>query len=348
MLAVRFIFLCLGILFFYFFHTTPSPSYSVNNDKIYGITITGLLKLSSSQVQGEIKNISKLGFRWIRTDFIWADIQPKNTNDFTWNKYNQIVSMATKYHIKILGILDYAPTWAAYPGCRSSCAPSEIQPFAKFALATALHYKGRVQNWEIWNEENYTSSWEPAPNSNEYADLLKASYTAIKKQLPTDNVISGGLSATAGVPGSIDAIDYLKQLYRDDVEKYLDGVSYHPYTYPKTPLDFGSEWNNLVVIHKLMLANGDATKKIWITEYGAPTDGPPNSYISQSNQSIDASESYNYTMTHPWIKALYWYTYKDSGLNTSTYQNFFGLVNADNKPKEAYYTWLKLLLKVNS
>jgi hypothetical protein len=39
----------------------------------------------------------------------------------------------------------------------------------------------------------------------------------------------------------------------------------------------------------------------------------------------------------PWVGAFFWYSYQDTGTDSSTVENFFGLLRADGSRKPAYY-----------
>jgi aryl-phospho-beta-D-glucosidase BglC (GH1 family) len=57
----------------------------------------------------------------------------------------------------------------------------------------AARYKpDGVTTFEIWNEPNNASFWQPRPNPAAYTADLIAAYAAIKKASPSAFVISGG------------------------------------------------------------------------------------------------------------------------------------------------------------
>jgi GH35 family endo-1,4-beta-xylanase len=322
-------------------------------NKAYGISVGGINGMSESKVNADFQGISKLGFKWVRFDFAWSSIQPKDKDNYDWASLDQDVTLAKKYNLQILGIIDFAPNWAAEKGCDSSnqlCAPANPATFSNFAGRVAKRYKGRVRYWEIWNEENLSQFWGPKPNEQEYAILLKDSYRSIKAANDKSFILLGGLSDTnsANIQLNVNAITYLNMLYAYGIHGFFDAIGFHPYTYPLLPLSSKSEWNELnnnsVSIRSLMSKYGDGNKKIWLTEYGAPTNGPSvNTFVSQLNQAEEASEAYAYTERNSWLNSLFWYTYKDSGTSTQTNQNFFGLKSANGEPKLAYSTWEQLL-----
>lgn len=85
-----------------------------------------------------------------------------------------------------------------------------------------------------------------------------------------------------------------------------------------------------------MTANGDGDKKIWATEFGAPTNGPSGSSVSEADQSRMLAKGYTLFGTYTWAGPLFWYSHRDLGATTDTRENFFGLLRNDFSPKPSY------------
>lgn len=340
---------------------TPSPSTiapppTTENSLItptVGIAINGLRGMSEHDMNIRFKDIQSLGFTWIRTDFHWPTIQPNDSKHYDWKNYDTIVKVASSNNLKVLGILDYTPPWARQPACANSdkCAPANPTDFAVFAGMAADRYKTTVAAWEIWNEPNSYHFWLPEPNSRLYADLLKQSYTAIKTASPLTPVLVGASDTSSDGPGKIDAVTLLRELYSLGSKNYFDAVGYHPYTFtfPETSFDSNLGWARMASstnnLYAVMNTNGDGNKKIWMTEFGAPTNGPASSKpVSENSQAELAQQVYNEIQYKPWAGPLFWYTYRDAGTSTSTKENFFGIKRADGSNKPAYEMWRQLLI----
>ena len=93
-----------------------------------------------------------------------------------WADLDRVVSAARKRGLGLLPVIAYTPPWAAAAGCSGqSCAPRDPARFADFAKLAVARYQGQgVHTWEVWNEENMSRSWKPAPDAPAYATLLKA------------------------------------------------------------------------------------------------------------------------------------------------------------------------------
>lgn len=304
-----------------------------------------LLGLSSEDLNSRLGALSSLGITWIRFDIDWNHVQPNDSTTFYWDNIDQLVSAANAHNINLLAILDYTPTWARSSACLETerCAPADPFAFAQFAQAAAERYGPQgITAWEIWNEPNLHGSWEPAANALAYTQILKAAYIAIKNTEPSSTVIIGGMGPGATNGNDISPIDFLSEIYADNGGGYFDAVGYHPYTFPGLPSDTGNNaWSQMSEtspsLRSVMAIYGDQNKKIWITEFGAPTSGPdPDWYVSEAKQAQMVTNAFQLYSQYNWVGPLFWYTFQDGGTSTSTNENFFGLTRYDGSTKPAY------------
>ena len=255
------------------------------------------------------------------------------------------------HHLNILAVLDYAPAWTGSPCAPgTNCPPANPTLFANFATAAAKRYTPLgVTKWEIWNEPNNAAFWGGKINCGAYSSDLKLAYIAIKAVNPNAGIISGGLAPESTDGLNMSPTDFLSCLYQNNDGGYFDAIGDHPYTYPEmpsasTPNAWGQMSETARSLRSLMIANGDAGKRIWITKFGTPTNGPdPASYISQAQQATMVTTAINLYETYPWAGPLFWYTFRDNGTSTTDNQNFFGLTNFDGSTKPAYATLKNLI-----
>ena len=211
-----------------------------------------------------------------------------------------------------------------------------------------------ISAWEIWNEPNNEGFWMPAPDPTAYTQLLKATYPAIKDTDPSAIVLSGSLGPSDGQPSSIAPVTYLSGMYSAGAHGYFDVLGYHPYSYPDLPLTVtpgapGHDGRLPVSIRSVMAANGDTNKQIWITEYGAPTNGSgptettadyglvgSNSHVNDQLQADMLKQSTQQYESIPWLGNYFWYSYKDLGSNPSDTGDHFGLLTYSGNQKPAY------------
>jgi hypothetical protein len=314
--------------------TTPQSGYGY---------ATSLMGLSGSDLDQRMADMKTTGVTWVRFDVSWKVVQPTANGGYNWSSYDAMVQSANSHGLKVLMIVDFVPDWAAAKGCdntASLCAPADPIQYAQFAGATAKHFKSDgVNDFEIWNEPNITFRFEPASNPALYTRMLKDSYAAIKRVDSKDVILTAGLSPSETSDSNYSPLAFLTALYANGAHGWFDAVGAHPYTYPGDPDQYQSDdaWGEMVAEHALMAAHGDGKKQIWITEFGAPTNGPDSAnYVSESDQAQIATDSVNLFKSYSWAGPMFWYNYTDTGTSTSTNENFFGLVRSDGSQKPAY------------
>jgi polysaccharide biosynthesis protein PslG len=335
----------------------------------FGVAVSDTLQhMTDAQLQSALADMSAAGFTWIRFDLEWATVQQKGPSSYNWQPYDRIVAAANAKHFHLLPTLAFAPDWARQADCKGnySCAPADMNQYAGFAKAAAARYSQQgIYAWEIWNEPNLNGFWFPAPSAASYTAMLKATYPAIKATEANSIVLTGGLGSLDDYPSSIEQVDFMKQLYGAGAKGFFDAVGYHPYSYPIIPTAVRdwSGWSKMgdlpASLRSVMVANGDGAKQLWLTEFGAPTNGPGlaagvNGYdedshnapdhVDEAMQAATASAAVGYVRAHSdYLGPLFWYGWKDRSTDTSTVENFFGLLRADGSKKPAYSTFQQLL-----
>lgn len=325
----------------------------------YGIALgSSLTHADSTTINQTLDGMVALGVKWVRVDFDWSAIQPDNSKTFDWSQYDTIVAAAQQRHLYVLGILTYTPSWARSSTCTSGatqCAPANPAQFATFAKAVSARYSSHgMHYWEIWNEPNNPSFWQPKADPAAYTQLLKQTYIALRQQDPNAYIITAGLSPQDTTSTSYSPIDFLTAVYSNGGKNYFDAVGDHPYTFPLSPTStVDHAWNQMASptasLRQVMITNGDQAKKIWITEFGAPTGGPgPVSTISNPNlnahpyvvdeglQQKIMQDALTLYKSYDWTGPFFWYSYKDAGNTPDTNENFFGLLRYDGSEKPAY------------
>lgn len=301
-----------------------------------------------------------LGITTIRVDLSWADIQPNSARTYNWSAFDRVVQAARLRNMAILPVLAYTPSWARPSGCvREACAPADPNAFASFATSASKRYApSGIHTWEIWNEPNIVGFWQPTPNVAQYVQLLSATSKAIRTVDPTAFIVSGGLAPSDSSNGNIAPVSFFGQFANMDAIKLVDAIGVHPYSYPVPPA-YNANWNAWQQmagpasnIESILVAHSAASKKIWLTEYGAPTNGPgagatgsnynfPQNpdHVDEALQAQMANDSVLLARSSSYIGALYWYSYKDLGTATSDTENFFGLRRFDGTAKPAWQSF---------
>jgi polysaccharide biosynthesis protein PslG len=341
--------------------TATSPPAPVTADamvKGIGLSVPTFPSLSQAQQIAWLKDFRALGITWMRISITWAIVQPAR-GTYNWTPYDQAVDEADAYGIHVDAQAAYSAPWAVGPGCppeATECQPASAQLYAAYAGAIAQHFGGRISAEEIWNEPNIVAFWQPAPNPAFYVQMLKDSYIAIKAADPGIVVVSGGLGPVGSNGGNISPVTFTRDMYQDGAKGYFNALGDHPYSYPALPSQekAWSAWSQMSQtspsIRSVMTAYGDAATPVWITEVGAPTDGPGfaaacgnnghftarEDYMNQCLQAEELTQVVSNERSLSWLGPAFIYSFQDLGTNPDSQHNFFGIRTAGGVEKQSY------------
>jgi hypothetical protein len=230
--------------------------------------------------------VNDLNFGWLKQQVRWSKIEPAK-GEFNWAGLDEILEASSEAGIKVLLTIVDAPAWArdGEPGVGP---PRDVQDMAGFCTAMAARYRDKVHAYEIWHGQNMRRSWEGQTLSAEgYVELLRAAYHAIKEVDPEIVIVSGAPTPTGVNDGewAIDDRVYLQQMYDAGLKDVCDAVGAHPdgYANPPDVLYTGGDFdpsrgyddhpsfffrNTMEDYYQIMVANDDARKRVWPTEFG--------------------------------------------------------------------------------
>jgi hypothetical protein len=328
--------------------------------------------------------IENAGATSLRTDVSWASVEATQGR-FNWAGPDEIISQAASHHLNALMIVDTSPTWASGASTSRSdllwLPPRNPAAYGEFAAAVAVRYGAGGAFWrehlhlpryppagiELWNEENTSRFWgNESPNPAEYAAMVKAAYTSIKRADPGMTVLVGGMASEGGYDDVScsgrkgagynravwNGLNYLQALYANGIHGYFDAMAWHVYNYwggasatEMLAYNRCSAWSQMastpVSARSLMDSHGDAGKRLWITETGAPTCVSSATYIcvSSAQQADLMAEESQRWKSFPWAGGFYWYDIRDGSDAVTDPESHFGAVSLTNVPKPAYYAF---------
>jgi len=244
------------------------------------------------------------GVRSIRVGISWRSVQSVRNAPFDFTGPDSVIGAAAAARIDVLPFLLGAPTWAVpesvVPGTRGAARAPRFLPvrngrqragWRRFVIAVVKRYGPRgtfwVENpglprrpirvWQIWNEANF-KYFVVRPNPAEYGKLVKLSYSAVKAADRGARVILGGLFARPieatfrrRPPQAYFAADFLNRMYRSTpgIRSKFNGYALHPYTG-----NYRSLTPRIEEVRRVLRANRDAGKGLWITEMGWSSQPP--------------------------------------------------------------------------
>jgi polysaccharide biosynthesis protein PslG len=322
---------------------TKSGSTRTESVSAYGIAAGGNLhNLGADELARELDVYRAAGSGWIRIDINWEVIQAGGPSSYNWAPFDRVVQAARDRGLQILATILYTPAWARPGTSAGTYPPADLGTYGAFAATAVARYAPLgVHAWEIWNEPN-RNFWKPSADPARYTDLLKLAYAAIKRADPQASVVSGGLSPYGAVgetrADGMNPVTFLQKMYAAGAAGHFDAVGWHPYEWGVGvrfhPM---SAWSQLTEtstnVRSVMAANGDGSKPVWGTEYGAPTF---SGGISEAAQAELLQRAYREWSGWRWAGPLFWYSARDAGTDPGDREDHFGLVRRDFAPKGSF------------
>lgn len=283
------------------------------------------MSASIEEINERLDMMQSLGVTNVRIMVPWAGVQPLHPDTPfglgapRWDQLDKVVNAAAARGMGILGVLNSTPMWASSTTPLNG-EPANFDQFAAFAKSVALRYGDKISAYEVWNEPNSIQFWntlDPAA----YTAMLKKTYTALKEaaaQVGTDiTVIGGVIGAGKTWPGlTLNPIDFVKGMYDAGAHGYFDALSFHPYNFEwKFSVGEDLAWKEgmplyqLNKIRELMdshLQAGEEQIKIWITEYGIPTNR-----VDEATQAAFVRDIIEFWQTMQGAGPMFLYTIKD-------------------------------------
>jgi hypothetical protein len=311
--------------------------------------------ISSADKQKTANAMVDAGVRWTRIGLGWRNLEPSKGSYSNYFLADEDAAVQAAHDAGVKIILDVieSPQWAS-GSTNKYAAPQNPQDLANFMSFIANRYKGKVQAYEIWNEENGSRFWPSGPNAAAYTQLLKASYPAIKAADPSAQVVFGGLANAD--------YHYVEQAYAAGAKGYFDVMGVHPYTCWSPSfyyyVDSAENWvgdssytpksgQRVTMysylgyreVHRSMLAAGD-DKPIWFTEIGW-SSASTGCTVDEQTQASYLTQAYQLADQDPYVQVALWYNFREDYWSTgpSDFDGGFGLMRKDFTPKPAYYAF---------
>ena len=174
--------------------------------------------------------LGKIGVKWVRIQSGWQRTEKeKGVFDFGWldSIVDNLLSRGMTPWVNLCYgnelYTDLARTSYGAVGCPPVYREEELTAWLNYCTALAVHLKGRVRHFEVWNEPDGNWSWKPnGANATELGNFTKATAKAIKAAVPEAYLIGGVLYAHNAT--------YLNTALQTGMGEVLDAISFHAYT----------------------------------------------------------------------------------------------------------------------
>ena len=207
----------------------------------------------------------------------WFQINGMPGQQYNWKAIDLFLDLAEEHKVNVLYTMGHTPRWASSDpddrGCPPAYSPGGCDPpkdlnsdgsgsnqaFRDFVTALAKHAKGRIQNYEGWNEPE-GNQWRGS--QQQLVRMAKDMNSIVKEIDPSANILT---PACLGAPR--DNARCLDEFLRAGGGQYVDVISFHGYLWPKPPVP--ERIVDLVqALHEVMDRNGQSSKPLWDTEGG--------------------------------------------------------------------------------
>jgi hypothetical protein len=326
----------------------------------FGVNTFFEQEVEDAKIRLSMQLIRDAGFKFIRQEFPWEDLEPNRKGEFydtkfnhsTWDKYDRIVALADEYDLEIIARLDHPPAWTRADGsARGNFAPpDDFDDYGDFVHAVVSRYRGKIQFYQLWNEPNIYPEWgEQAVNANDYTRLLKIGYTRAKEADSNAVIISAGLAQTLETgPRNVSDLIFLQQMYDAGARNYFDILAVMNYGLFTGPGDHRADasrtnFSRPILIREIMVQNGDANKPIWAMEIGwnalpLSFENAPYGRVTEQQQGRYAAQAYERAQSEwGWMGVMNYWFFKRAYDNEREQPFFyFRLFDPDFTPRPAY------------
>ena len=312
--------------------------------------------------QRDLKKVLDAGFSWQKTLFQWREIEGAGKGIFNWSEADRVVKACNDAGVKIIARVDFQPDWARADHAHNG-PPDNLQDYSDFIFALVSRYKsgsplGRIHAVEIWNEPNLSREWgNQKPDATQYVQLLKAGYEGAKRADPNVTVITAGLTPTETWSNEATPDDiFLQQMYDAGAKAYFDVLGAHGAGYKAPPEmspdavasnpTFGGHrffcFRRIEDLRNVMVKNGDASKQIWLLEFGWTSDEVHPAYswhkVSEQQKADYIVGAYKWAASNwaPWIGVMTLWNLPDPSWNTDREEYWWSIANNDGSDRPAY------------
>lgn len=327
-----------------------------------------MLREREGNVEMQLRRLREGGVTWIREDFSWLQIEPRE-GEFDWAASDRFMAATAKQGISVLGIADYSAPWASSDPSGNGdqhFPPRNPADFARYARQLAARYGKGGTFWranphlpakplaalELWNEPYGYWFWKPGPNPQGYAAMVRAAGTAIHAADPSMKVLASGDLVAVHGDRTEQWTEWLDALLDADpgLAQAIDAWSVHPYPSPWDLGPYGESWDPRLSFGRVdrvhsILRSRRAERPIWITEVGWTTASGVEGGVSEQLQARYLREAVQRTIGEwgAFVPRIFVFSWdRASGIPTDRDTNC-GLRRWDDSPRPAWGALTALL-----
>jgi hypothetical protein len=312
----------------------------------------------------DLQRVADLGFGWQKTLFQWRAIESQRGR-YDWTEAERIVKASNRAGINVFARIDFQPVWARADQAHNG-PPDRYEDFGNFVYALIDHFKpdspnGTIAAIELWNEPNLWRDWGnqmigPA-SAADYVRLLCSGHEAAKRANPQIITVTAGLTPTGTLSDeAADDTVFLQWMYDGGARPCFDALGAHGAGFKAPPwigpeeLASNPQWGGdasfgfrrVEQLRDVMVKNGDATKQVWLTEFGWSSDPVNPSYswhrVTEEEKAQYVVEAFRwaYGNWRPWIGVMVLWNIPSPQWPTTREEYWWGIMNPDGTSRPAY------------
>jgi len=302
----------------------------------------------------ELDLLVEAGASTVRVDVNWSSLEqngPGVRAEWYVQKADTFFAHARARGLRVIVTFWGTPCWAssAPEDVKQGCAgawwdrgverypPADLARFAAAAAWVAERWGDDMAALEVWNEPNLQVFFRSPAPAADYSALLKAAYPQIKQADP-DLPVLGPAMVMSDAP-------FLEELYGQGIKDHFDGVSLRPFNQGRDPRDPGvpGKYSFLLGVpwvREVMVAHGDADKKMWFTELGWSSCGPGGTStwcVTPDVQARYVADALRMVRDRwDYVQSVSVYNLRNTGTDPNDRESQMGLLHRDFAPKPAF------------
>jgi hypothetical protein len=297
---------------------------------------------------------------WIRTAVRWSEVE-RSKGAFDFSIPEAVVNDARARGLKVLAIVGHPPIWAG-SNTNGTTPPSSLTDWQNYMRATAQHFAGRIDAYEIWNEPDLRDSgdgvgWNADHNEvssrPKYVDLVIHASVLVRQWAPGTRIVAPSMSTRAHDDRPTRTKQVWQQLQNtfyngQRASTYVDVVSFHNTAISN---DAGSTvlfWLRSNINDMVTNAPSLDCKEQWVTEFG---------YLALYGETLQRDNIENALYTYrggsagwcdSWYADTYWLTTRIKQafiyvLTDATSGATFGIYRSNFTPRPVVTNFLQQL-----
>ncbi|STQ90423.1 GH39 family glycosyl hydrolase [Iodobacter fluviatilis] len=305
------------------------------------------LWFSPQQAAQQMDRLRDLGLEWTRVDLHWDRHEAKE-NEYLFKPIDHVVDALKEKQLKsvfyLVGSAPFASSAPASASNKDQYPPKDNEVFAK-RLGMLAHRYPSVDAWQVWNEPNLPSFWQPVENAADYGRLLQSSVRVLKQVAPSKPVVMAGMAYYSQMPVRKGLM--LEELGKMGALGLGAVVAYHPYS--QEPEGDEVKARDFILRSKEINQRLRAMKVpgIWATEWGWSSYAGPE----EEQKIIGEAGQADYLLRRLVLMSvadfdrIFLFALSDLDSRAGVRDRSYGLLNLQGKPKPAY-TALARFLKI--